>query len=93
MITWLSSAKRGLIVDEGENAGNMRLAEQFPHTNGQLQVRSTSVLAHSSNGLASLGVQQPIRVSKDQAKVLISDKLLDERSGNPFDKGHMTTDC
>lgn len=31
IITWLSRAKRGLIVDERESPGKMRLAEQFPH--------------------------------------------------------------
>ncbi len=46
--------------------------------NGHLQVRSASeVLAHSSKGPASLGVKQPAIVSKNRAKVTVSEKLLD----------------
>lgn len=65
--------------DDSGAVESIHKAKNHP-TSGQVKMRTTSVLAQTSKGPASFGVQQPARVQKNRSKVPISNKLLDALS-------------
>lgn len=83
--TTFRSKEGGLKTDRGEDPGDPGVVESIHnaeshHASGHVKAKPTSVLAHSSKRLASLGVQRPAGVQKNWFKVPMGDKLLDALS-------------